>query len=119
MAGLHTEYSQILSRGGQRNETIDKEAAKLIPGNLSPSELSTVVNYIKSEGQNVLSAKENTITDIQKRFGGGSSTNSSSDTTSPDIKSYVASLPLGNTQPAQSNSSGGLWGSIKNWWNSH
>jgi hypothetical protein len=89
LAGLATEYSQILSRGGSRNETIDAEAAKLIPGNLSPKELSDVYNYIKSEGQNVINSKNTAITNAQQSFSNPTSSSSSSlSITAPDGKTY-------------------------------
>ncbi len=78
LAGLATEYSQILARGGQRNETVDREAAKLVPGNISPKELQDVVNYIKSEGQNVLKSKDDTLAAIKARISGNGGTNFSS-----------------------------------------
>lgn len=86
LAGLQTEYSQILARGGQRNETIDKEAQKLIPGTLSPSELQQVVDYIKTEGQNVLKAKDDTISQIKGRFNTGGSSSSSG---KPSLSDFI------------------------------
>ena len=54
LAGLRSEYAQVLARGGEVTDSIRNEANTLVPDNLSPSEMQMVTNQLKAEGENVL-----------------------------------------------------------------
>lgn len=77
LAGLRSEYAQVLSRGGAVTDTERNEALSLIPDNLSPSQLQIVTKQLSTEGGNAIKESQNQINTIKGRLGGQSSSTTS------------------------------------------
>ena len=71
---VRSEYATILARG-QQTDTTRKEAATLIPDNITKSQLLQVVSVLKAEGQNVSTEAQNQVDDVNNQIdniiGGG------------------------------------------------
>lgn len=64
LATLRAEYSQVLAKGGVRSVETDREAAKLIPAGLAPSQLAQVAERIKVDGMNVTRDAQNQVSKV-------------------------------------------------------
>lgn len=81
---LQTEYSQVIGRGGQVTDKVRGEADNVVNGNYSFNDLNGLYQYLKQEGQVVVSGYD---TEIQKLTNpvSGNSTSSSSSTGPIDV----------------------------------
>lgn len=77
VAGLRSEYAQVLSRGGAVTDTERNEALTLIPDDLSPSQLQVVTQQLSTEGSNAIKESQAQIDTIKSRLGGGSTSTTS------------------------------------------
>ena len=73
---VRTEYSVILARGGQVSDAVRKEAAELIPDNISKDQLNQVLGTLRAEGNNVKTQAQKQVDDVSNSInniiGGGS-----------------------------------------------
>lgn len=68
LATLRAEYSQVLAKGGVRSVETDREAAKLIPAGLAPSQLAQVAERIKVDGANVTRDAQNQVAKVTNQM---------------------------------------------------
>lgn len=62
---VRSEYANILARGGQVTDQNRSDAATLLPNNLNAAQLQNVIQVLQSEGQNVLTAAQGQVSNIQ------------------------------------------------------
>lgn len=107
LAGLRSEYSQVLAKGGVRSVETDNAAAKLIPDNLSPTQLQQVTTQLGQEGGNAIKEAQDQVSAVNDQINGilspkSSATDSGTTTlTYSDGKQY--SVPNGKVADALKN----------------
>lgn len=62
---VRSEYATILARGQGQTDSTRAEAAKLIPDNITKTQLQQVLNVLKSEGANVKSGADQQVATTQ------------------------------------------------------
>lgn len=65
---VRSEYSTILARGQGQTDSTRAEAAKLIPDNITKTQLQQVLNVLRSEGANVKSAADQQVAATQDQL---------------------------------------------------
>lgn len=82
LAGLRSEYAQVLSRGGEVTDSARASATSLLPDNLTPAQLKQVADRLNIEGSNAIKEANAQVQVIKDRASGKTSSTQSSGTAS-------------------------------------